>query len=408
MRKAKKLIGLLAVVGAAILCLCLTGCSGKSVDVTKTLKVKFSGVNGYGTATLSDEYDWIDEVNTGKNKLQLAQNEELIRDAVDYTLDKKDHLSNGDEVTVTVKTKEVEGLNIKFKGDVVKVKVEGLKEAETFDPFQSAEIVYDGFAPNGTAYITGGDSSLSYELDKESGLKNGDKITVTVKPSRGSIENYIENYGKVFSPDKKEFTVDGLAAYVTKIDEIPADMQSKMQAQALDTIKARAARFESGCSLKSADFIGNYFLKIKDGASGSTTNEIYWVYKCTTSLSGYRRNGDEVSNEEAVYYTWYVYNDTVILPDGTCSVDLANGKLNSTSFETDIGSRNWLFSGYVLPGYKNLDSMFNDTVTKYIDKYTYVNTVQDTAPAPAESNTSDVTSSDTSATESTSSDTVSE
>lgn len=170
MTKTKKLIALLMVLCTLIASLSLTGCNA-TVDTAQTLTVKFNGVNGYGTATLDDEYDWIDDVNEGDNELELLSNEIKMREAVQYSLDKKDHLSNGDEVTVTITTKEVKDLNMNFKGGEVKFTVEGLKEAETFDPFENLNVTYEGYSPNGTLNMTGGDGSLSYKATRQQVLK---------------------------------------------------------------------------------------------------------------------------------------------------------------------------------------------------------------------------------------------
>ncbi len=392
MKTMKKLISLLLALGTLIVCLSFTGCNA-TVDTTQTLTVKFKGVNGYGTATLEDEYDWIDEVNKSDDELELLANEVKMREAVKYSLDKTDHLSNGDEVTVTITTKEVKDLNMNFKDGEIKFTVEGLKEAETFDPFEDLNISFEGYAPNGTLNISGGDGTLTFTADKTKGLKNGDTITITAKPSVGDMERYIETYNKIYSPESKEYTVEGLAAYVTKLDEIPDDVLNKMKAQAEDAIKATAANkyTADGCVFKSADFLGYYFLNAKDGTSTNPRNAIYCVYKCTQTLKGAAPGPNNTVLQDQVhddvYYTWYAFTNAMILPDGTCSVDMSSGSLTSAQTNATIGYRTFVgYNYYVLYGYKDIDAMVNDTITKNVDKYTYENTVKDTEPsAPADS-----------------------
>ncbi len=394
--KMKKLFSLLIALGTLLMCFSFTGCNA-TVDTAQTLSVKFKGVNGYGTATLEDEYDWIDEVNKSDNELELLANEIKMREAVQYSLDKADHLSNGDVVTVTITTKEVKDLKMNFKDGEVKFTVEGLKEADTFDPFEDVNISFEGYAPNGTLNITGGDGTLTFTADKTNGLKNGDTVTITVKPSVGDIERYIETYNKVYSPESKEFTVDGLAAYVTKLDEIPSDVLNKMKTHAEDSIKATAANkyTADGCVFKSADFLGYYFLNAKDGTSTNPRNAIYCVYKCTQTLKGAAPGPNNTVLQDQVhddvYYTWYAFTNAMILPDGTCSVDLSSGSLTSSQMNATIGYRTFIgYNYYVLYGYKDIDAMVNDTITKNVDKYTYENTVKDTEPsAPAEENSSE-------------------
>ena len=56
---------ILVVIGCVILYNSIFGKQKMPVD--STLKVEFSGVNGYGTATLYDELDWIDKVEFKRN-----------------------------------------------------------------------------------------------------------------------------------------------------------------------------------------------------------------------------------------------------------------------------------------------------------------------------------------------------
>lgn len=362
----------------------MIGCGSKTFDVTSTAEISFKGYNGYGTCTLENEYEWINSVldwyGDSINEMQQAKSEIELMDTVSYEIDKPENLSNGDTVTINVKIgSAADDYAFKLTGESITATVEGLKEVEEFDPFENISVVYEGFAPEGTAKIKAEseDNAIFYEADKSTGLSNGDKITVTAS-SKYNMNQYAQLFGKVFSSAEKEFTVEGLASYASSIDEIPEDAKNKMLSQASDSIKADCASWKEGNSLKSSEFIGYYFLKNKEGFEEEPYNELYCVYKNTANMKGLLRNGDgktEVTGEE-VYYTFYRYSDIVIMPDGTCSVDLSSGKITDNRIESDYGYWNWFAVFYTFDGYKDLDSMFNDCITKKSDKYDYETTVK--------------------------------
>ena len=108
--------------------------------------------------------------------------------------------------------------------------------------------------------------------------------------------------------------------------------------------------------------------------------KIYYYDKDTYNYIGSGpANLDPVATQvtgEEVYYTFYRYSDIVIMPDGTCSVDLSSGKITDNRIESDYGYWNWFAVFYTFDGYKDLDSMFNDCITKKVDKYDYETTVK--------------------------------
>ena len=242
-------------------------------------------------------------------------------------------------------------------------------------------------SPNGEASINKSGSSagidLSYTLDKSSGLKNGDEVTVSVSAYDDTdIEEYCESKGKAISATEKTFTVEGLASYAQTIVDIPDDMKSKMLAQAEDAIKSKCIWDEYGTTgvLKSLEYLGDYYLTGKEGFDASPYNKIYCVYKGTVEFNALKRHGDGKTMETGTlsFYTYYYYDNIIIMPDNTCSLDLSDGKLASYSYETDYGYDNgWFPSFYNLHGKENLDSVFSDCVTPQIAKYNYESTVKE-------------------------------
>lgn len=378
------------IVGAttAAICLAATGCGKETFDTTSTAKLTFSGYDGYGTYQISNEYEWIEDVvdwyGDSINDLQRLQTEAQLRDVVDYEVIADENLSNGDTVKIVAKiSKSAEKLAFNLKAEEIEVVVEGLDEVKEIDPFENATVLFEGIAPNGRATIknTSDNYNVYYEIDKTSGLSNGDKIKVTASTNMDE-ENFVKRYGKKLSVTEKEFTVDGLSSYITSVDQIPEDIQNKMKSQAEDSITAYCSTWDEGNKLKKLEFMGYYFLSGKEGFNVNPNNDIYCIYKVTASLKGAystdeKKDREELGQKDEVFYTFYKYQDLMLLPDGTCSVDISRGARCTNRVETKCGYWSWnTFSPYRVEGYNDLDTMFNNVVTKNIERYKYENTVK--------------------------------
>lgn len=367
----------------------LTACGRRSFDVTKTMEVKFKGSDGYGECELENEYGWISDVQDYYSKAksvsseQIEQIEYALEMVVDYNIEPNENLSNGDTVTITPKIDSMtEEYAFDLVGEPVTVTVEGLDKVEEFDPFDGVKVTFDGVAPNGTVTISSEQDDISFSADKSAGLSNGDKVTVTAEP-RSGMSDYASEHGKVFSKTENEYTVDGLASYAAKLDDIPDETKDKMKSQANDSILASVATWAEGNSLKSSEFLGYFFLAPKEGFSTSKNNILYCVYKNTATVTGVKEGADSktpVEKGEETYYTYCRFDDIMILPDGTCSVNLSGVQMPerySYSVKSKYGKYSWgSVNFYTYTGYADLDSMFNDCVTKNIAEYTYEKTVE--------------------------------
>ena len=377
------------IVGATTVAICLaaTGCGKETFDTTSTAKLTFNGYDGYGTYQISNEYEWIEDVidwyGDSINDLQRLQTEAQLRDVVDYEVIADENLSNGDTVKIVAKiSKSAEKLAFNLKAEEIEVVVEGLDEVKEIDPFENVTVLFEGVAPNGRATIknTSDNYNVYYEFDKNSGLSNGDKIKVTASTNMNE-ENFVKRYGKKLSVTEKEFTVEGLSSYITSIDQIPEDIQNKMKSQAEDSITAYCSTWDEGNKLKKLEFMGYYFLSGKEGFSVNPNNDIYCIYKVTGSFKGAlstdeQKDRDELGQIDESFYTFYRYQDLMLLPDGTCSLDISRGARCTNRAELKCGYWSWGFSHYRVEGYTDLDTMFNNVVTKNIERYSYENTVK--------------------------------
>ena len=200
----------------------LTGCGGKKqIDLHDYVEVTLASANGYGEArAVTDDASLealvLSDGAEKKSDLEILAMWDLLA-KIDYTLDKTEHLSNGDLVTVTVTYPDAleEALNAKItpkSGDSWTVEVKDLPELYTFDLFGNIEVSFYGFDGYGQCdvQVNGGDN-VGYVLSKEENLSNGDVVTVTLTGPNGSnLIDYCINQEFLPEVESKEFTVSGL------------------------------------------------------------------------------------------------------------------------------------------------------------------------------------------------------
>ncbi|MBP1532763.1 MAG: hypothetical protein IK999_01355 [Ruminococcus sp.] len=325
----------------------------KDLNVFDYVDVKFSGFDGKGTALI--EY---------KDGMPVS-NIRVILDNETATL------SNGDKVTLKFSDDDnivkenclQDGYNITtFTKEIT---VSGLEHLKDVDLFDYLEVTFSGTSPNGTATIKQKDNSpvqyIEYTASKTDGLSNGDTVKLTLSG------NYEES-GVKPAVTEKEYTVEKLPYYIKELSQIPEDTMEKMKANDKDIFEAYvASNWDIPESFKKMTFLGNYFIKPKDGIDFSWSddhweNKVYFVYKINW----------ENDKGKGVYYWLSGYYDMIILEDGTCSFDLSQTNIsypNNNYYEIDD-------HGYVY-GYPDLDTAFSKIITTKIDKYTYENTVKE-------------------------------
>ena len=371
----------------------LSAC-GKTIDLNDYVEVEITGYEGYGEARVvfdkaAFKEDYADMELTGEdsatyNMFYSSAAACVADEFIDVEVDIEDGLSNGDSVTLKwdcdeANIKELTGYKVSFQE--TKTTVEGLVTVPVFDAFEGLEVQFAGFAPQGSATIvTDGISTeagkLSFVLDKNNGLSNGDTVTVKINSSAtaDNVDYYVDKCGAVPQAFEKQFVVQGLGEYVKELSQISDDMMDKMDIQAQDKFKAHVAeKWADSESLKDVQLIGNYFLTPKAGFTGK--NKLYFIYK-VNAVNDANPGGFD-------YYYYTMYENIILLPDGTCSVDLSaavvpEGKGVFLFSEPYSISGEAFFSGkYYYQGYEDLDSLFNKKVTTEIDEYSYVSTVEE-------------------------------
>lgn len=101
----------------------------------------------------------------------------------------------------------------------------------------------------------------------------------------------------------------------------------------------------------------------KPGIDVENKNIYYGIYKLSIS-SG---------ENEFSYYMYCTFQNLMLLPDGTCSVDLTDYSIPEVSvdFWGEIQGEGFKSGDYYYAGYEDLDSLFNHCVTKNIEWYEY-------------------------------------
>ena len=326
-------------------------------DPFEDVEVKFSGYAPNGTAEIQNNSEYNYETPY-----------------LDFELDKRDGLSNGDRVTVSVAN--TAGDEDTFRENCIRdwgvapsavtkeYTVEGLDEMEDYDPFEHIIVSFSGTSPDTTINITTntGIEDLEFEADKYEKLKLGDTVTVTAKGYYDEDPAELCAYeGKNLTVTSKEYTVENVPKYADQLSEIPQDMLDKMDQNAQDKLNAYAANNWSdeerlvGISLE-----GEYFLYVKDGAdtydywSGeSTYNKLFLVYKVSVEADG----------KPYEYYYYSRFSNIIIMEDGTCSLDMSAIATPDDTISVD--------GYYYYHGYADLDTLKYKTVTANLDNYTY-------------------------------------
>ncbi len=299
----KVLVGVCVAVIALIIIICVAVNARSTINLNDYLTIETNGYDGYGTVIASIDWSAIEQKYGDKIAFtSKAKNEyggfigmmtpiDALQDAVSVEMETTNNMSNGDAIKYSWKIDEDLSTyikcKIKYKDD--SYSVSGLKEIETFDPFDGVEVDFTGIAPGGMVEIVNypSDNGLSYELDKYNGVSNGDSVTVNVSYGWSSEESYAEQYGKLPTNTSKEFTVSGLEEYVADYEDLSEEFISKLKDEAEDSIYSYTAdSYSTSSSLTDLMYSGYILNAIKDGSEyANTYNDLYIIYSGTVSSS---------------------------------------------------------------------------------------------------------------------------
>ena len=411
-KKRNKIIGFLfaTVVGVCLVIGALSFFIQPSINLNEYLSVSFEGYDTVGktvvtfdTERFERDYEKKLRAKMGKKSSGFSKylskedyigsndtysvTRDFLSNCVSGTADKDSGLSNGEVVTFTwscddERALETYGYKLKYKD--VEWPVEGLEQAEIFDPFDGIDVVCSGISSDGFASIEGEASvkaaqNLQYDLDVENGLSNGDTITVTVSMyGNDPVEYCIENYGMIPSPLTKEYKVETLDRYAQSAADISEESMLEMQKQAESVFAENIQYWEEDENLKSFIYLGNYFLKKKDQDDDwGSDNELYLVYQVRVK-NKYSNDGDTYDKTNNIY--WYIcYDDLLVDSHGAIMVDVSNYRTTKDTFTIDSGVSDvwWGTMCWEYYGYQTLDKLWQAVIASNSDSYGHEDNVDE-------------------------------
>ena len=301
--------------------------------------------------------------------------------------DKTKNLSNGDVVTYTWddnSDEAEEAFGVKVKYSDITYTVSGLASVNTFDAFDGVDVEFSGISPDGRATVnslpTAAEAQgLYYTLDENSGLSNGDTVTLTVHSNRDDFSDCIDKYGAMPQATEKTFTVEGLNEYVTSADTLSDSVLVSLQNQAEDVFKSYAAqRFSNGQTFKGMTYLSNYILTPKNKDSWGDKDRIVLAYQVTV-------HHDYTSELNTTYdaddsFFWYItFNNVSKDADGNIASGLNDYDTPTTFVKIDSGVQKYSFSSstetWEYYGYASLDSLYNAAVNQYVENYNHQDNV---------------------------------
>lgn len=397
MKSNKKLLG--GIIGAAILLvlvLIFALIHKPTINMNKYIEVEFDGYDGVGSIHVTLDWKKIEKDYGDKLKVKKLSKEDkavlgllgadqddlalmYLKECVGYTLDQSTGLSNGDMVTLEwdIETDNIkEYLNVNVKASDKEYKVKDLEKVDLFDPFEYITVEFSGTAPNGYADVKKDNNKemmnyLNFSISNNSGLSNGDKITITMKMNL-SESDFAEKFGCLPSANEKEYEINGLPGYIKSSAEIPEDTMAKMKKQTEDIIMGTTSNWAKESKLVSTEYVGNYFISPK-GSSYGYYNRIYLVYKVNATVT--KEIKGTASSQDVSYYYGVAFNNLMTVPqDGSVFVDVTQYDKIQNSFRKTlefIGPNGSVSDSFYFYGYETLDEIYNIAVIKNIENYNY-------------------------------------
>ena len=244
-----------AVVTAMVMAVVLTACGGAKVDLKQYVSATFDGANERAAIQVDVDYggmaDEINKHNKGNGSLADSLSASVLSNAISYSCDKAEGIANGDTVTVTFTVPEelTKTYDFSVANTELTFKAENLPLLAKVDAFADINVHFGGSAPFGTASVENNSSSeflqqVSFQLDKDSNLNNGDTVTVTAV-----YDDYLtETYGCIPESDTKTYTVEGLDAYMTSFDGLPDGALDELHSDARDRVESLIAKKSDICN----------------------------------------------------------------------------------------------------------------------------------------------------------------
>lgn len=372
---SKKTWGIIGACVALVLVLLIVIALHKpTVNLNDYLKVTYGGYDGGGVAYT--EIDWNSMKEDFENKISykrgMAQTGgmtpiDIIMEYTNANIEgKNEKLSNGDKVSYTWKVDKdaiAKLIKCKIKYSDGSKKVSGLKEMELFDPFKNLKVTFSGVEPNGEADIEyNGDMLSEYDFtcDKTSGLKNGDKIKISLTEDAGY---YVDQYNKAPSVLEKEYKVKNLGKYLSKIKEVDTDGMYSARAKAQKSISDMVDYWSEDVTLDKVSYAGDYLQVAKD-SDDYTKNYYGVIYQINAHIQP-----DGGQRKDVVSYYSMKFENVIVGGDGKCEIDLDEYDVPYDDFSVEVTSGDLSSGSYSFDGYQTLEELKKNYVDEVADEF---------------------------------------
>ena len=372
---SKKTWGIIGACVALVLVLLIVIALHKpTVNLNDYLKVTYGGYDGGGVAYT--EIDWNSMKEDFENKISykrgMAQTGgmtpiDIIMEYTNANIEgKNEKLSNGDKVSYTWKVDKdaiAKLIKCKIKYSDGSKKVSGLKEMELFDPFKNLKVTFSGVEPNGEADIEyNGDMLSEYDFtcDKTSGLKNGDKIKISLTEDAGY---YVDQYNKAPSVLEKEYKVKNLGKYLSKIKEVDTDGMNSARAKAQKSISDMVDYWSEDVTLDKVSYAGDYLQVAKD-SDDYTKNYYGVIYQINAHIQP-----DGGQRKDVVSYYSMKFENVIVGGDGKCEIDLDEYDVPYDDFSVEVTSGDLSSGSYSFDGYQTLEELKKNYVDAVADEF---------------------------------------
>ena len=203
----------------------------------------------------------------------------------------------------------------------------------TADPFTSVNVKFSGMSGEGRAEVQVSDRNAEYaeevkfEVTPDTGLSNGDAVTVKAQAPLGWR----------FDPSEKQFTVEGLTAWVTSTEQLSRDNLKKIHANTERLIREDWEEIVSSSLAQDMTYAPyRMYLFVSDENTSYDRNVLYDTYEVKVT----REDGSVLTSYEACRYT-----DLKIPADGILTAGY--GTLQGFNFGFNYGfSYAQSFSGW--------------------------------------------------------------
>lgn len=372
---SKKTWGIIGACVALVLVLLIVIALHKpTVNLNDYLKVTYGGYDGGGVAYT--EIDWNSMKEDFENKISykrgMAQTGgmtpiDIIMEYTNANIEgKNEKLSNGDKVSYTWKVDKdaiAKLIKCKIKYSDGSKKVSGLKEMELFDPFKNLKVTFSGVEPNGEADIEYNEDMLSeydFTCDKTSGLKNGDKIKISLTEDAGY---YVDQYNKAPSVLEKEYKVKNLGKYLSKIKEVDTDGMNSARAKAQKSISDMVDYWSEDVTLDKVSYAGDYLQVAKD-SDDYTKNYYGVIYQINAHIQP-----DGGQRKDVVSYYSMKFENVIVGGDGKCEIDLDEYDVPYDDFSVEVTSGDLSSGSYSFDGYQTLEELKKNYVDEVADEF---------------------------------------